>query len=222
MKTFISVVALLTVSSCMREGASDKGEIRSAPEGAAVSTAVASLEIASAPVVGPTNAPTDPQATRISPQELAKSRRGEMGTVGEEKPEAARGKARSGRGVATCSFADGKKIECERDTDCKSGQACLCRPTGHYSQCVAAGCRTDADCPDGACIETLQRRADDLACATVQVALHCTSKGDECRPGPGACANLETKTCIFDPDGRHFVCADLCTQMPMMRRSASP
>ena len=48
----------------------------------------------------------------------------------------------------------GPKVMCSRHTDCADDEACLCS-AGNESDCVPANSRTDADCSDGACVQTI-------------------------------------------------------------------
>jgi hypothetical protein len=66
---------------------------------------------------------------------------------------------------------------CELDSDCESGEVCACSVES-LGRCVAADCKTDAECGDGLlCISPLDVNGCDGAIPT---GFHCQSSADEC------------------------------------------
>jgi hypothetical protein len=87
---------------------------------------------------------------------------------------------------------------CLQDDDCGPGFACLCgSPVG---QCVAATCRTNGDCPSGAC-------RLDLGNGCNSASLSCASPADMCQ-GPADCSAGGLSACTSD--GAVFACGGGC------------
>jgi len=90
---------------------------------------------------------------------------------------------------------------CVTDSDCDTGDACLCAADPsveniEVARCVASDCRTDADCAGFRC--ALSGRACSLA-----YELHCHTAEDEC----GSDADCQDGTfCGFAPDSTRWVC----------------
>jgi hypothetical protein len=162
----------------------------------------------------PTNAPTEPGTPTPTVADLQRAR-DDIGSSLQQPASTQRSASRDGRGIAECG--QGKNMGCRSNADCGAGDACVCEPLGGYSNCVPATCRVDADCDGGACVEALERQAADLTCATAHIALHCASLGDECKPGAGSCGDASDRSCIFDTDSGRFLCAPLCSELPMMQ-----
>lgn len=95
------------------------------------------------------------------------------------------------------SHACSCQVGCERDADCRQGELCSCFETATnphgptpLGRCVAATCKTDADCPGGACLDT---PTSPLVGGSAH-AFACTSDRDECRRD-GDCS--QGKSCVL-------------------------
>jgi hypothetical protein len=86
---------------------------------------------------------------------------------------------------------------CRRDSDCGSGQLCLCGE-GLVGSCVAAECRSDADCAAGS-LCTGPANSESY----VRQHFSCQQASDECA-GDSQCG-AET-FCQFDPELGHKIC----------------
>jgi hypothetical protein len=96
---------------------------------------------------------------------------------------------------------------CLADSDCASNELCVCGAmagggnTIHVSQCVPAGCHTDADCGAGNyCV------ASRGTCGAV-AGYNCTSSRDTCIDPATDCASCHGNGCVYTPVVGHFVCA---------------
>jgi hypothetical protein len=217
MKTYRICLAFVLLASCSRvqEVDEDLGhEAASLSATAPIAPAIAGV---AAGVIAPTNGPTAPGTPIPTVADFGRGR-SDIGSNLAPPAASKRSESRAGRAVPECGTGAGMK--CRASSDCAANESCICRPDGGYSSCVPADCRTDADCGAGACLETLERQAGDLSCASSRVGLHCSSAGDECTPGAGSCDNAPDRACIFDTDSKRFACAPLCSEMPMMRARA--
>ena len=98
---------------------------------------------------------------------------------------------------------------CLTDDDCGAGGACICG-AGALGQCVAATCRTNADCPSGAC-----RLDQSNGCGALS--LGCAIAADAC-DGPGDC-KTNGPTC--SRVNGVFSCGGQCaTGRPLVLRGA--
>ena len=102
----------------------------------------------------------------------------------------------------------GPLIKCSRHSECSSDEACLCRP-GNEASCVPANCRSNADCPEGACLETITG----VGCPATAfvVGLYCTTNKDTCdgnAPSSGTCAS--DQVCRYNLDEEAYVCHPRC------------
>jgi len=222
MKTYIFSLGFMVLASCNRvpEVQESRGQqvalvSSTTPTSPADVAEVAPSDVAK--VIPPVNAPTQPGTPTPTMADIRREHP-ELGSNLAPPPAARGALARAGLAVPQCKPGPG--LECKDHADCQASQACICRPDGGYSNCVPADCRTDADCGGGSCVETLERAEKDLTCATARVSLHCSSAKDECKPGAGSCGDSPDHSCIFDTDTKRFMCASLCTEMPMMRTVA--
>jgi hypothetical protein len=96
--------------------------------------------------------------------------------------------------------------QCNQDSDCQSGQICLCAAgipaeDGRASwnalnRCVPADCADDCECPDG-----LRCRVSDDICSSPE-ALHCTTPADDCQ----AASDCKTNYCRYDEVEELWTC----------------
>jgi hypothetical protein len=96
-----------------------------------------------------------------------------------------------GGGTSVC------RSGCETDTDCGTGQLCLCDvATPHGGVCAQAGCATNADCGDGyRCVRNQGACGGDY--------FECQRAEDECGHN-GDCPTSDV--CQFDYDAGRMVC----------------
>jgi hypothetical protein len=102
----------------------------------------------------------------------------------------------------------GPHVECLRHSDCRAGQACLCRPGTNESRCAPANCHVDADCADGECLETI---TGDCPASSTVVGMYCTNPADSCdgkSPANGVCGR--DAACRYDLGAGAYTCHPLC------------
>lgn len=104
--------------------------------------------------------------------------------------------------------------QCVADADCPSGGVCSCKGDtfgyGHQSSgnvCVAADCRTDADCAAGFCSPTVSASCG--AFYGVQ-GYHCHASADTCSNDTDCPPNAYNQPgyCAFRPEVGHWACGN--------------
>lgn len=124
------------------------------------------------------------------------------------------GSASSGGVAGQASVGDavecgsGPLVKCTRHSQCGSNEACLCTP-GNDAHCVPANCRTDDDCSDGVCVQTITG----VGCVPSEfvVGLYCTTSKDTCdgrSPSGGTCE--ADKVCRYSLDEGAYLCHPRC------------
>ena len=105
-------------------------------------------------------------------------------------------------GYAAC------RVPCLVDEECGPGGACVCGPVTNVSEdnplgetvylnshCVAAECRTDADCPNG------RRCALSVDCCYEPLGLYCERETDECPESvEGSRCTFKAETCSWEDE----------------------
>ena len=87
---------------------------------------------------------------------------------------------------------------CMSDADCNGRQVCEC--SGGGNACIAANCRTDADCNDLGCSPT---RAEMCGNMGGIVGYYCHTKKDECVEDSDC---KDSGMCVYSPAGGKWTC----------------
>lgn len=95
--------------------------------------------------------------------------------------------------------------QCDADTDCPRGQACLC---GGGNSCVAANCRTDADCGGLGCSPTPSTSCSNMSGT---VGYYCHTRKDECTDDGDCKKGKDQGSCVYQPTASKWTCSfDTC------------
>ncbi len=99
--------------------------------------------------------------------------------------------------------------DCLADSDCPSGQACLCASQQygdgcHHNQCVSGDCRVDSDCGPGMYCSPNPR-----ACG-IESSIHCHKPADACFEDADCnCTGGFTSTCAYSSQAGAWVCSQI-------------
>jgi hypothetical protein len=146
-----------------------------------------------------------PIALACAPTVVANGTLGQPGEIAHPQACAVDGDCADAGQDAHCLSGKCDFDQCLGDSDCSSGQTCICASqlrgnAGRGNACISSGCRVDADCgANGAC------SPDDSGYCGSVTGYRCHTAADACNSNADCCGS--TPRCGYQAELGHWACA---------------